>query len=88
MSTISTAQSNAYNFSSFVQNSVDPRTGQYTLAIVLPELVGNDQMGPALTPRLRFNPMNQLDAGFGTGWGLNSSQYVPATNLLTTQDLR
>ncbi|MEW5514491.1 RHS repeat-associated core domain-containing protein [Pseudomonas asiatica] len=85
MSTISTAQSNAYNFSSFVQNSVDPRTGQYTLAIVLPELVGNDQMGPALTPRLRFNPMNQLDAGFGTGWGLNSSQYVPATNLLTMQ---
>ncbi|MFV3292582.1 RHS repeat-associated core domain-containing protein [Pseudomonas sp. NY11955] len=85
MSTTSTAQSNAYNFSSFVQNSVDPRTGQYTLAIVLPELVGNDQMGPALPLRLGFNPMNHLDAGFGHGWSLNLSQYVPASNLLSLQ---
>ncbi|WJD64143.1 RHS repeat domain-containing protein [Pseudomonas kurunegalensis] len=85
MSTTSTAQSNAYNFSTFVQNSVDPRTGQYTLAIVLPELVGNDQMGPALPLRLGFNPMNHLDAGFGHGWSLNLSQYVPASNLLSLQ---
>ena len=85
MSTTSTAQSNAYNFSSFVQNSVDPRTGQFTLAIVLPELVGNDQMGPALPLRLGFNPMNHLDAGFGHGWSLNLSQYVPASNMLSLQ---
>lgn len=85
MSTTSTAQSNAYNFSTFVQNSVDPRTGQYTLAIVLPELVGNDQMGPMLPLRLSFNPMNHLDAGFGHGWSLNLSQYMPASNLLSLQ---
>ena len=85
MSTSSTAQSNAFNFSSFVQNSVDPRTGQYTLSIALPELMGNDQMGPALPLRLAFNPMDPMDAGFGHGWRLNLSQYVPASNLLHLQ---
>ncbi|MBA1187464.1 hypothetical protein G7Z99_00175 [Pseudomonas entomophila] len=86
MSITSTAQSNAFNFTSFVQNSVDPRTGQYTLGIELPELVGNDQQGPALPLRLRFNPMNHIDAGFGHGWNLNLSQYQPASNLLSLQN--
>lgn len=86
MSTTSTAQSNAFNFTSFVQNSVDPRTGQYTLGIELPELVGNDQQGPALPLRLAFNPMNHIDAGFGHGWSLNLSQYRPASNLLSLQN--
>jgi len=86
MSATSTAQSNAFNFTSFVQNSVDPRTGQYTLGIELPELVGNDQQGPALPLRLAFNPMNHADAGFGHGWTLNLSQYQPASNLLSLQN--
>jgi RHS repeat-associated protein len=86
MSTTSTAQSNAFNFTSFVQNSVDPRTGQYTLGIELPELVGNDQQGPALPLRLAFSPMNHTDAGFGHGWSLNLSQYRPASNLLSLQN--
>lgn len=86
MSTTSTAQSNAFNFTSFVQNSVDPRTGQYTLGIELPELVGNDQQGPALPLNLAFNPMNSTDAGFGHGWSLNLSQYRPASNLLSLQN--
>ncbi|MDR6714645.1 hypothetical protein J2W83_004281 [Pseudomonas hunanensis] len=83
MTISSTAQSNAFNFLSFLQHSVDPRTGQYTLGIELPELVGNDLSGPSLPLRLGFNPMNDQDSGFGHGWSLNLSQYVPATNMLS-----
>ncbi|WP_416466470.1 RHS repeat-associated core domain-containing protein [Pseudomonas sp. LFS044] len=74
--------SNAFNFLSFLNNSVDPRTGQYTLAIELPELVANNLSGPSLPLRIGFNPMNIQDSGFGMGWTLNLSQYDPATNLL------
>ncbi|WP_033728042.1 hypothetical protein, partial [Pseudomonas parafulva] len=59
--------SNAFNFLSFLENSVDTRTGQYTLAIQLPELLGNDLSGPALPLRLSFNPLSDLDSGFGVG---------------------
>ncbi|MFJ4110467.1 RHS repeat-associated core domain-containing protein [Pseudomonas sp. NPDC089758] len=83
MSNSSIASSNAFNFMSFVQNSVDPRTGQYTLAIELPELVGNDLSGPSLPLRLAYNPLNNQDSGFGVGWTLNLTEYVPASNMLT-----
>lgn len=75
--------SNAFNFQSFIQNSVDPRTGQYTLGIALPALIGNDLAGPQLPLRLRFNPMNDEDSGFGKGWNLSLTQYVPGTHMLT-----
>ncbi|MDO7912669.1 sugar-binding protein [Pseudomonas sp. 22-AL-CL-001] len=74
--------SNAFNFMSFMQNSVDPRTGQYTLGVELPELIGNHLNGPSLPLRLSFNPLSQQDAGFGHGWSLNLTQYVPASNML------
>jgi len=82
MTTKSLVHSNAFNFLSFLNNSVDPRTGQYTLAIELPELVANNLSGPSLPLRIGFNPMNTQDSGFGMGWTLNLSQYDPATNLL------
>lgn len=74
--------SNASNFASFVQNNVDPRTGQYTLAVELPELVGNNLCGPSLSLRLSFNPMNEQDAGFGVGWSLNLSRFVISSGML------
>ncbi|MFV3292587.1 RHS repeat domain-containing protein [Pseudomonas sp. NY11955] len=74
--------SNAFNFMSFVQNSVDPRTGQYTLGIAFPELVGNQLMGPSLPLRLGFNPTSSQDAGFGHGWSLNLTQFTPASGML------
>ncbi|WP_349976521.1 sugar-binding protein [Pseudomonas sp. WHRI 8519] len=83
MTTKTLVHSNAFNFLSFVQNSVDPRTGQYTLAIELPELVGNDLSGPSLPLRLAYNPLNNQDSGFGVGWTLNLTEYVPASNMLT-----
>ncbi|WP_166367074.1 RHS repeat domain-containing protein [Pseudomonas akapageensis] len=82
MTTSSTAHSNAFNFLSFVQNSVDPRTGQYTATIDLPELKSNDLCGPVLPLQLAFNPLNILDSGFGRGWNLNLSQYTPPNSML------
>ncbi|KAF0250830.1 hypothetical protein [Pseudomonas putida] len=68
MASHNVVHSNAFNFQSFVQNSVDPRTGQYTLGIALPALIGNELAGPQLPLRLFFSPMNDEDTGFGKGW--------------------
>ena len=81
----SVVHSNASNFESFLQNGVDPRTGQYTMAIALPTLAGNDLIGPQVPLRLVFNPLNDQDSGFGKGWDLALTQYVPGTHMLTLQ---
>uniref|UniRef100_UPI000A7E1925 hypothetical protein n=2 Tax=Pseudomonas TaxID=286 RepID=UPI000A7E1925 len=63
MTQTSVVHSNAFNFLSFVQNRVDPRTGQYTLGIELPDLPGNQLLGPTLPLRLAFNPLALEDSG-------------------------
>ena len=83
MASHNVVHSNAFNFQSFFQNNVDPRTGQYTLGIVLPALIGNDLAGPQLPLRLFFSPLNDEDSGFGKGWTLALSQYLPGTHMLT-----
>ena len=79
----SAVHSNACNFMSFVQNSVDQRTGQYSLAIALPALLGNDLVGPDLPLRLSFNAFNDQDSGYGKGWRLALTQYVPSSKMLS-----
>ncbi|MFJ4433957.1 sugar-binding protein [Pseudomonas sp. NPDC089395] len=74
--------SNAFNAAGFVQNNVDPRTGQYALSINMPSLVGNDQIGPDLPIRLVFNPFSDKNVGFGRGWYIDLTQYVPGTRML------
>ncbi|MHC5129473.1 hypothetical protein ACYST8_25915, partial [Pseudomonas inefficax] len=64
--TLSAAHSNAYNNLSFVNHSVDPRTGQYTLGIDLMAVVGNYLIGPNLPLRLAFNALTPEDTGFDT----------------------
>ncbi|WP_161492831.1 RHS repeat domain-containing protein [Pseudomonas putida] len=68
---------------SFINNSVDPRTGQYTLAIQLPSVPANQLQGPDLPLQLAYNPLNTEDSGFGKGWNINLSQYVPSTRALS-----
>lgn len=75
--------SNATNFQSFVQNHVDQRTGQYNLAIDLQVPAGNDLTGPGLPLRLSYSPFNTEDSGFGTGWRLAMTRYVPTSRILT-----
>ena len=74
--------SNAFNFSNFINSQVDPRTGQYTCTLSLPELKANQLMGPTVPLHLNFNPMNSADSGFGKGWNLQLSQFNPANGLL------
>ncbi|MBA6097012.1 RHS repeat-associated core domain-containing protein [Pseudomonas juntendi] len=77
-----TVQSNAFNFMSFTQGSVDPRTGTYALTIDLPALNANDLQGPDLPLCLAFNPMNGLNTGFGKGWSLKLSRFDPRDGML------
>ncbi|MNZ20453.1 RHS Repeat protein [compost metagenome] len=74
--------SNAFNFMSFVQGSVDPRTGQYTLGIDLPELNANALCGPNLPLQLGFNPLNERNTGFGIGWSLKLTRFSVPNGML------
>ena len=82
MSTSTSVHSNAFNFMSFIEGQVDPRTGQYTCSIKLPELLGNKLCGPVVPLHLNFNPLNSGDSGFGEGWNLQLSQFNPANGVL------
>lgn len=81
--TVSTSvTSNAFNFLNFINSQVDPRTGQYTCALGLPELKANQLAGPIFPLHINFNPLNSADSGFGKGWNLQLTQFNPANGLL------
>lgn len=82
--TLLAAHSNAYNHISFLSSGVDSRTGQYTLGIELMALVGNYLIGPNLPLRLAFDALTPEDTGFGKGWTLNLTRYIPSTSSLQT----
>ncbi|WP_201188770.1 RHS repeat domain-containing protein [Pseudomonas fluorescens] len=75
MAASTAVHSTAFNFLSFIQSGVDPRTGQYTINMTLPEIKANDLSGPIVPLTLNFNPLNQTNSGFGIGWELRLSQY-------------
>ncbi len=75
-------QSNAFNFCSFTQGSVDVRTGLYTLGLTLPQLNANDNVGPDFPVKLSFNPMKSENFGFGLGWQLNLSTFSRRDGML------
>ena len=83
MAVTTSVHSNAFNFMSFLSNGVDPRTGQYTVSINLPEVQANGLMGPGLPLALSYSPLNPVDSGFGKGWSLQLSQFDPATQVIT-----
>ncbi|MCW2098943.1 UNVERIFIED_ORG: YD repeat-containing protein [Pseudomonas psychrophila] len=82
MAASSVVHSNAFNFMSYLQNGVDPRTGQYTVSINFPALNANKLRGPSLPLQLSFSPLNTRDTGFGKGWSLNLSQYTPSSRIV------
>jgi YD repeat-containing protein len=79
MTTSTSVHSNAFNFMSFLESGVDPRTGQYTVSITLPDVKTNDLRGPGMPLALTYNPLNTQDSGFGPGWNLQLSQYTPGS---------
>ena len=67
--------SQASNFFTHVSTGVDPRTGQFTLAVQLPLTPGNDLAGPAVSASLVFSPLASANnQGFGRGWSLTLSE--------------
>lgn len=83
MATSTALHSNAFNFMSFINGGVDPRTGLYTLSVALPELKTNDLAGPVLPLALAFSPLNTRDTGYGLGWNLQLTQYSPDSRILS-----
>ncbi|KAF3221860.1 hypothetical protein TWF679_007075 [Orbilia oligospora] len=67
--------SQAYNFGSFIQKGVDPRTGQYTCSISLYKTPASVRNCPAFNLTLSYNPLNNKDIGLGEGWALNLPSY-------------
>ncbi|EJN18513.1 RHS repeat-associated core domain protein-containing protein [Pseudomonas sp. GM78] len=74
--------SNAFNFKSFVQSGVDPRTGLYTVGFSLHEVEANDLRGPVVPLKAHFNPINTVNNGYGVGWSLGLTQYTPSTQII------
>ncbi|MFT0870202.1 sugar-binding protein, partial [Pseudomonas sp. CAM1A] len=83
MSANTSLHSNAFNFMGYLQGGVDPRTGQYTVAISLLEAKVNALQGPDLPLALFFSPLNPFDSGYGLGWNLQLSQYDTATKVVS-----
>lgn len=83
MTTSTSVHSNAFNFMSFLSNGVDPRTGQYTVSISLPEVKANALRGPGLPLVLSYNPLNTVDSGLGLGWSLQLSQYARDKSIIS-----
>ncbi|WP_460318719.1 RHS repeat domain-containing protein [Pseudomonas ogarae] len=83
MAASTSVHSNAFNFMSFMEGGVDPRTGQFTFAISLPDIKANYLRGPSVPLNLAYNPLNRQDSGYGYGWNLQLSQYTPSNQILS-----
>ncbi|RKS27176.1 hypothetical protein BJ917_0012 [Pseudomonas sp. WPR_5_2] len=83
MTDTSSVSSNANNFVSAVENGVDSRTGLYKISINLPEIKTNDLRGPGFDLRLYYSALNPRDSGWGHGWNMKLSQYIPSTQILS-----
>ena len=83
-----TTQSQYYtqtpNFVSATQGEVDPRTGLFSLSMPIANLIGNNNLGPALPLTLSYGPLSTTDLyGFGIGCSLGLSSFDVHNNLLT-----
>lgn len=74
--------STARNFLSSVNAGVDPRTGLYSASISLPVGEGNNLRGPGTAVSVSFSAMNNLNTGFGIGWGLSVTSLSLSSNVL------
>ncbi|KAI1760057.1 hypothetical protein GGR53DRAFT_526548 [Hypoxylon sp. FL1150] len=67
--------SQGFNFGSYVQNGVDPRTGQYTCTVEIYKAAAKARNCAPLSLSLVYDPLNSRDNGFGQGWSFNLSSY-------------
>ncbi|PYI08541.1 hypothetical protein BO78DRAFT_468512 [Aspergillus sclerotiicarbonarius CBS 121057] len=68
--------SQGFNFNTYIEKGVDPRTGQYNCAIALYEVPASVRNCPPFNLSLNYNPLNSEDVGLGKGWSFgNLSSY-------------
>lgn len=74
----------ASNFVSSTQGGVDPRTGLFSFSMPLANLIGNNNLGPALPLALSYTPLSTDNPqGVGVGCSLGLSNYDYQAQLLT-----
>ncbi|KNG86752.1 RHS Repeat protein [Aspergillus nomiae NRRL 13137] len=78
----SSIYSQAFNFGSFLESGVDPRTGLYTFSVDLYETPSHSRDLPSFKLSLFYNPLNTVDSGLGTGWAFHLPFYDPDTKTL------
>lgn len=67
------------NFISANQGEVDPRTGLFSLSMLIAKLVGNNNLGPTLSLTINYSPLisdNPQGIGIGCGLGLSYYNYI------------
>lgn len=67
--------SQGFSFGSFVQEGVDPRTGQFTTTIAAYDVPTEARNCPTFKLLLTYNPLHPKDVGLGNGWAFNLSSY-------------
>lgn len=75
MSSGSTYSQSSSNFSDSMHGGVDQRTGLYTASLMIAHLKANGGAGPQLPLTLSYDPSNNIDMGFGNGWGMAWPRY-------------
>ena len=83
MSAYSQIFTKATDFVGSVSGSVDPRTGQYTIALHLGSLIANNGLGPHIPLVLKYSPLTQSNIGFGVGFGFGFTTYDQRSTLLS-----
>ncbi|KAB8070819.1 hypothetical protein BDV29DRAFT_160136, partial [Aspergillus leporis] len=75
MSSQTAFYSQGFNFESFLQKGVDPRTGQYSCSVDIYEAPAQTRNCPEFKLTLSYHALNTQDVGLGTGWSFNLSSY-------------
>ena len=82
--------SNAFNFGSFMEGSVDPRTGQYSQTITVMTLQAQNSDSASRPLTITFSALDTINQGFGIGWSMKlpSLELTNGKNALTLSDGR
>lgn|GEM_PF-2072347 len=75
--------SNAFNFGSYLNGSVDPRTGQYGSQIRLATLYPQGALEVSRNIVLSFSMFSTVNSGYGIGWRLSNTEFDVVSFKLT-----
>jgi hypothetical protein len=83
MSETNEINSNAFNFTDFLQSGVDPRTLSFSVQIKIGEFVSRLGRGESLPINVGYSSFNNQDQGFGRGWSFAISFFNKNTSYLS-----